>query len=179
MKPWMAISTIEYRPDLTAPAAPKIPLGFLMEIKTPNVHLVGLIARTALTAREKAQLDGIARVQLEEPDKYLSRECNRAFASATDGVIAYLAQQHAWALKVSAPLTKDAPASFVKLRRPEAIVSHAQQWLVRQTRAAEVSKEDATRAGRKKPARARASRSSASSRRYSYSVTLQDSCLSV
>lgn len=175
----IALSVIQYRPDLIAPAASNILLGFLIEVKAPAGHLIGLLARESLSTKEKNQLDAIARVQLTDPSKYLARECSKAFASAEGSILDYLSQEHAWALMITEPNRRSLPAKLARLKRPETLIKHTREWLSDETRKAR----EAVKAPKTKKASPTARKRTtprhherASLRAgYSYSVTLQGS----
>lgn len=178
----IALSAIQYRTDLVVPDGPKILLGFLVEVQAPHGRLLGMLARKSLTPKEKAQLDGIARVQLENPSKYLERECGKAFASASDDVLDYLTKQHVWALMVTEPYRRNLPANLARLKRPEALIKHTQQWLLNEVPKAqrEFEQQQTPRvAKRTSHVKSRKPESVVKRKGYSYSVTLQGAALHV
>ena len=108
----LAVSTIQYCPDLTNPKAKAIPLGVALEINMGEFAVFGVLARASLTKPELAKLDEIGRQQLASPKEYLFAEFGRATREAPNAVLEFLSSEHAWSLQVSRPVVMDIPADL-------------------------------------------------------------------
>jgi hypothetical protein len=150
----IALSPIRYRTDLISPDAPTILLGVLVELQAPTANVVALYARKSLTSREAAKLDGIARIQLKDPFKYLESQCGQALAFSDGNILSHLATQHGWALNIEQPVVQQLSQTLRKAKRPETIVARlAEDWLVREAKKGETSQPAKTKIKRKTPGR--------------------------
>jgi len=95
---------VHYRPDPSRPTHAAIRLGVLVELISPELHVVAMQARSFLADRELQQLDGIGRNLLAHPFDYLRREVEKVLSVQRDGsVLETLCEQHSLSLFVSPP----------------------------------------------------------------------------
>ena len=109
-------SDISYYCDLSVQDGLVIPLGYVIEVLLPDLHGLGMIARTRLTPDELLKVGEIGQRLVANPFDHLSNLLDEAWNEAAPGeVLDQLAQCHVHSLNFASPTRHEVPPRLAEV----------------------------------------------------------------